>query len=204
VLSPDAELQELAKASFERGLTREEQARVQALSFQASAELETARLVRERHPDVYPMLLGQLRDRLEGVNTPTHRQESYESRRQAAIDAGRAVPEPNAQAIAQVDRMAGEVRETRRDPWATLDSDHRDAFRAAIAAGDFGGMVRAWSDWLAARVRANAEASRKAAAETWLGRATSADHRMELNWTDEFENAVGGRTVADDRPVVQR
>jgi hypothetical protein len=150
------------------------------------------------------MLLGQLRDRLEGVDLPTHKLESYESRRAAAVAAGRAVPDPDARLVAQVDNMAAEVRETRRDPWAALDADHRVAFRAAIVAGDFGGMVRAWSDWLAARVRANAEASRKAAAETWLGRATSADHRVELNWTDEFELAIGGRRVADDRSMFAR
>ncbi|MGD0247845.1 MAG: hypothetical protein ABSB75_02220 [Candidatus Limnocylindrales bacterium] len=203
-LDPDAELQALTKASFARTLTKAEQAQSDALSFRADAQMETARLIRTRHPDLYPQLPAPLRNRLEGVNTPTHREESYEALRLAAIAAGRAVPEPDAAAIDEVDRMAAEVRATASDPYADLDDRHRAAFGAALRAEGLGPVaVKEWAGWLAERVVANEYATRRARALTWMGRTTYADRRPVPTLITELE-ALGGGTGAAMMPIPQR
>jgi hypothetical protein len=205
VLSPDAELQELAKASFARRLTPAEDARIRALSFQPDAEMERARLIRDRHPDLYGLVLGQLRQRLEGVTSGQGRQEGYEPRRQAALDAGRTVPEADAQRIAEIDQLAAEYRATAADPHADLAERHRAAFQSAIRAGGLGpDAVLVWITWLADHEAANALAARRARVLQQFGHSTSADRRFAPSLIPELEAALGGRTIAETMPIIQR
>ena len=205
VLTADDELQALARVSFTRGLTREEQARSDALSWKPDAGMETVRAIRARHEDIYALLPQPLRDRLEGVNLPNHRQVSYESLRQAAIEAGRAVPEPTAAALAEVDRMAAEVKETAADKYADLDDRHRLAFQTAVRAEGLGPVaVKEWADWLAERLVANEYAARRARAQSWLGRSVGVDTRRPPMLVTELELALGGASIDERLPIPQR
>ena len=201
-LSPDDELQALTKASFQRSLTRDEQERVRLLSFTPDAEMERIRLIHDRHSDLYGLVLSELRQRLEGVTEGQGRQEGYETRRQAAIDAGRAVPEPDARAIAAIGELAAEYHETALDPHAGLAERHRAAFQAAIRAGGLGpDAVRIWTTWLTDHEAANAVAARRASVLQRFGHSTSADRRFAPSFIPELEAALGGRTIADTMPL---
>lgn len=204
-LSPDDELQALTKASFARSLTRDEQERVKALSFAPDAEMERVRLIKLRHGDLYGLVLGQLRQRLEGVVEGQGRQEGYEPRRAAAVAAGRAVPEPDARAIAEVDALAAEYAATADDPHAGLAERHRAAFQGAVRAGGLGpDAVRIWATWLAEHNAANALAARRASALQALGHSTTADRRFAPSLIPELEDCLGGGTIRETQPIIQR
>ncbi len=205
-LSADDELQALAKASFARRLTPTEEARLKALSFAPDTELERVRLIRERAPDLYGLVLRSLRQRLEGVTEGQGRQEGYETRRSAAIAAGRAVPEPDARALVGVDRLSSDYRETAADAHAHagLAERHRAAFQGAIKAGDFGAAVKEWAAWLADHELANASAARRARVLEQFGHSTSADRRPAPSFVPELEAAVGGGTIAETMPIPNR
>lgn len=203
-LSPDDELQALAAARIRRSLSRDEEARLRALSFEPDAEMERVRLIRERAPDLYGLVLSQSRQRLEGVTEGQGRQEGYELLRQAALDAGRVIPEPDARAIADVDQLAAEYRATAADPHADLASRRRAVFQGAIKAGDFAAAVKEWAEWLAEHEAANALAARRASVLRQFGHSTSADRRPSPGFVEELEASVGGHTVAQDRPIAQR
>jgi hypothetical protein len=190
----EREAQDLIKASFQRHLTKAEDSRLAALTWTTDEGKERILLIRDRAPDLLALVPT---DHIAGLD-------AYERKRAEAKAAGRTVADPTPAAIADVDRAAIAARKAARKSTSSVAQGSARVSRYSIAAGDFGGMVRAWSDWVGARKSANAAASRKAAAERSLGRAAFPDHRMELNWTDEFELAIGGRTVADDRPIIQR
>ena len=192
---PDAEVQALVKRSNVARLTPAEDARLTALTFTPDADLEHARLLIERHPDLRGAVLGQTVLRLE----------TYEPRRQAAIDAGRAVPEPSPRAIADADRTAAEYRATRTDPHLGLAERHRAAFGDAVRAGGLSAAaVKIWSDWLAATTAANEIARRRAAAALGLGHSTYADVRRPPSLIPELEAALGGGTIAETMPIIGR
>ena len=191
---PDAEVQALVKRSNVARLTAAEDARLHALTFTPDVALEHARLLVERHPDLRGAVLGQTVLRLE----------TYEPRRQAALDAGRIVAEPTARAIIEVDALAAELRATTIDPHLTLDVTHRRAFASAVKVGDFAAVVVEWGAWLAANDERNAFARRRAAALTGFGHAASADVRPAPSFVPELEDAIGGGTIRDTLPILGR
>jgi hypothetical protein len=191
----DNEVQALAKARYQRSLTAAEDARLRALTFSPDADLERSRLFIARHPDLAGALLGETVRSLEG----------YETRRQAALDAGRALPDPSPADVAAVDRLADEHRATMVDPHEGLAERHREAFRAAILAGGLDlDAVRIWTTWQADHRAANEAAKRRAAAASGLGHATFADVRRPPALLEELEDCLGGTTVREDRPIIAR
>ena len=193
--SPD-EAQDLIKRSFVASLTAAEDARLHALTWTPDANLERARLMLRRHPEMEVALLGETMRQLE----------AYEVRRQAALDAGnRAVADPTPADVAAVDRLAAEHKATAVDPHDGLAERNREAFRAAILAGGLGPeAVRIWTTWVAENRAANDLAKRRTAAEQGLGRPSWPDVRRPPALLEELEDCLGGTTVRQDRPIIAR
>lgn len=180
-LGDGKEAQDLIKASFQRRLTADEDARLAVLTFATDGNLERGRLMVSRHPDVAAAIPTDIRQCLE----------SYERKRQAAVDAGRVTADADARVIAEVDVMAAEYRATTIDPYLGLDNRNRAAFAAAIKAGDAAAAGSAWFGWLAEREAANAFARRRASAVQAVGCATFADVRPAPVFEEELAAAGG-------------
>ena len=192
---PEAEQQALVKASFQRRLSAPEQARLDALSFSADASLEQARALAQRAPDVASAVFyRETREALPG----------YEARRQAALAAGKAVADLPAGILMQLDSLATEYRATEGDPHAGFMQTRRDAFRAAVMAGDFGAVVRAWTGWIAECQQANTFARRRASVRHALGRSESPYLHPEPTLVIELEQVLGGSTIDARMPIVPR
>jgi hypothetical protein len=188
------ELQDLVKRSNVVSLSPAEKARLAVLTFAPDSALERAWTIRQNHPDLAHLIPSNYAAGLD----------NYSARRAAAVAAGVIPAEPDARLVASVDNMATEYAATAGDPYADTDVRHRAAFAAAVQAGDFAAAVKEWAAWLAEHAERNAYAKRKAAAIEATGRHGWADTRQAPGWTAEFEAAVGGWTVADDRPIIQR
>lgn len=180
-----------------RHLTDAEALRLAALTWTTDETMERARLIRDRHPDLYGLVPSETRYGLEQV---------YEAKRSGAVAAGKSVADPSPAVVAAVDALATEYRAMAAIParFVDLDDRHRAAFRSAIAAGDFAAMVKAWGAWLAEHAERNASARRRASALSAFGVSTWADVRPAPGFVQEMEDALGGSTVRELMPIIAR
>lgn len=188
------EIRDLIQAHQARRLRPAEEARLAALTFALDPALERDRLLRDGYPDVWsvvPRDSGLILD-------------AYEARRDNALAGGRVLADPDPAAVAEIERVATEFRETLANPYSNLDAERRERFRAAVRAGDFGATIKAWSGWLAAGAERDAYARRRAAAGQAIGRPTVADVRRPPGFVEEIEGALGGKRVAESMPIIQR
>jgi hypothetical protein len=188
------ELQDLIKRSHVVSLSPAENARLNVLTFTPDPSLERAWTIRRNHPDLAHLITSDLASVAD----------IYAARRAAAVEAGVIPAEPDARIVAGLDSMATEYAATAGDPYADMDTRHRAAFAAAIQAGDFAAAVKEWAAWLKEHAERNAYAKRKAAAIAASGRHTFADVRFAPSFIPELEAAVGGGTIAETMPIIQR
>ena len=188
------EIRDLIQARAVRRLRPAEEARLAALTFEIDPALERDRLLSTGYPDVWsvvPRDSGLILD-------------AYEARRANALAGGRVLADPDPAVVAAIERVATEYRQTLGDPFHSLDAEHRERFRAAVGLGDFSLVVKEWTAWLAAGAERDVFARRRAAAAQAIGRPTVADVRRPPSFIPELEAAVGGGTIAQTMPIIQR
>jgi hypothetical protein len=190
------EVRDLIQAGQNRHLTDAERLRLAGLTFTTDETLERVRLIRDRHPDLYGLVPSNVRSGLL----------AYEAKRAGAVTAGKSVADPPPAVVAAVDAMASEYRAAAAIParFVDLDDRHRALFRSAIAAGDFAAVVTEWSAWLAEHAERNAHARRRGSALSAFGVSTWADVRLAPSFIPELEDALGGGTIRETMPIIQR
>lgn len=165
-----------------RAQTDDELRELAAVSFVPDADLERARMIRARHPDVVPAPLvdpGALGE--------------YETKRRAAAEGGRWFPEPSPEMLAAIDEAAAFVRE-HPDPLVDPSASARAGLHDAVVAGDFGLAVARFHAWLDALTEYRAAGGRRSDALAVLGHRTAAPEVRTPVFLDELERAIGGRT----------
>lgn len=180
------EINALIRRVHDGTATDAERLRLAAMTFTPDEPMERARLLRDRHPDVY----GQVPS-----NTKIGLQKTYEPNRMAAVAAGRFVPDPSAEVVAEIDFLAAEYEATKETPaeFQDLESRHREAFVGAIAANDFNAALHEWAAWLSEHKQRNKFLVRRAAALNGLGRPGGpGDGIPPSRFLHELEDAVGG------------
>lgn len=185
------ELNQLIRANNERRLTDPERLRLAALTWTPDPNMEAARILRERHPDLadaYRLAPGL---------------ETYEKNRTAAVAGGRTVADPSPAAIDEIDRAAEAWRATIDVPAeiGELDAAWRSRFAESVEAGDLVAMLAVWRGWLAAVAKADAFHRRRQAALAAFGRPQSVQRQARPNLVAELERVFGGETTAQRNPV---
>jgi hypothetical protein len=180
------EINRLVQAGQNRTLTDAERLRLAAMTYTTNETLERARLIRDRHPDLYQQIPSNFRTGLE---------KTYEPNRAAAIAAGRTVADPGPGVVAEIDELAALYRETREIPGELVDIDrrHRAAFREAIRRPDFDAALREWAAWRADQAALDAFNARRAEARRGFGQNAGDGTKPRLRFLVELERAVGGQ-----------
>ncbi len=189
-----SEIRDLIQARQVRRLRPAEEARLAALTFELDPAQERNRLRRNGYPDVWGVVSTDAALVLD----------AYVKTRDNALAGGRVLADPAPAVVAAIARLAAEYRETLADPYSHLDAQHRERFRAAVRAGDFGATIKAWTAWLTAGAERDTYARRRAAAGQALGRPTVADVRRPPSFIPELEDALGGGTIRETMPIIQR
>lgn len=184
-----AEVLALSKASQERRLTDAERLRLAALDWTPDSTLEHYRILGERAP--YLLALA--------TSTVTAVLPTYLRNRQAAIDAGRRVPEPTPEYLEALDAAAAEFLASREVPAEIADVDakrRRAQFRAAIADFDMTEALRQFALWQAEVEAVDRFVARQGAAGmAAIGRGVSTVRKLESPaFLRELEAALGSAT----------
>lgn len=177
----------LIQAGQNRRLTAAEGVRLAALTWTPDPTMEHARLVRDRAPDLYPLVK---------VNPAAAAE--YDRVRAAAQAGGRFVPEPDEATIDALDAAAAEWRAVMAEKppatWRAIDAAHRPAFRAAIAKPDMNAALIAWQEWMAGLAKLDDHTRREQAARGALGLPSGFMRAVRPAFLRELEQALGGPT----------
>ncbi len=185
-----AERNKLIQAYQERRLTDAERLRLAALTWTPDVTMERVAMIAAEFPDVAGVVPSDLMAVLP----------RYLADRTAAKAAGRSVAEPPEALREELAAAAAELRATANLPLPSiegrrLDRLGREAFRAAVNAGDFGATVMAWREWLASIAAHDALLNRHGAARAAFGPSAGGfTSRPRPAFLRELEAAMGGST----------
>lgn len=179
------EINALVQARNQRSLTDAERLRLAGLSFTTDEAMERARLIRDRHPDVFAQVPAEVRFGLE---------KTYEPNRAAAKAAGRTVADPGDDVVAEIDELVELYRSTRERPAHLVDLEkrHRAAWRAAWRAADVDQALREWFAWLADHDEHNKFLSKRSRSSRAFGGSDAFSGLQPPDFLKELVAAVGG------------